>query len=255
MIKTFEQFNNDEINQYPLNESAESVYATFTYISPDSRHYIEAENLFKKETGKDLKRFSWVYQQENPSLAICPPKFIVALMSVSPTFKNYLPVVNYINEILQQDDIGYDTGVFNWSIDSDKISTIAWNRNQMDNAKIVYNIWVNYFYIPIKNAILTKQYSSINYENMANFVRVMNWGFWNSKSDWVQFFASIRAQIELAAKNEELLTSQQQQQIQQQIQKDQKAVKDVNTTPKAKGSPSQQSNPSSKPNKFSGTFK
>lgn len=261
MIKTFEQFNYEL-----LNEWASSPYDSYYFISPDSKAYVDAEKFFKAETGKDLKspQFSWVFNNNNINDSICPPKFIVALMSTATAFKNYLTVVSYISDTIGS--LYYHTGLFGVTTDSDKpYSPLSgtWSFRQditSQNSKIVYNIWINYFYIPIKNAIQKKQFHTITRDGMANFVRVMTWDgeeqdiTMSKSAGFTSFLASIRSGCELASRNEELMTAQQQQQVKQQIQTDQKSVKTVNTAA-AKAKSSQGSVTPGAAKKFSGTFK
>lgn len=180
MIKTFEQFST--VSQ--VNEGEADMYAPDrTFISPDSSYWQKTINFFKQETGKDLTTFKWVFQDNNIENAIIPQNFVIALLSSSPVTSKYKGMIDYLKDFLSQGNLKYETGR-----GEDYVS----GGLSLQNSKALYKIWVDYFYNPIKKAIQTKNFDSINPTGMESFEERMHIFSMDFDSDWSQFFSTIK---------------------------------------------------------------
>lgn len=180
MIKTFEQFN----TVLPVNEGEVGMYIPDrTFISPDSSYWQKTINFFKQETGKDLTTFKWVFQDNNIENAIIPQNFVIALLSSSPVTSKYKGMIDYLKDFLSQGNLKYETGN-----GEDYVS----GGLSLQNSKALYKIWVDHFYGPIKKAIQTKNFDSINPTGMESFEERMHIFSMDFDSDWSQFFSTIK---------------------------------------------------------------
>lgn len=181
MIKTFEQFNISA----QINESIDMYDPDHSFISAESSYWQKAINFFKAETGKDLTSFKWAFEDNNIDNSIIPQNYVVALMTNSPVTSKYKGMIDYIKNFLSSGNMSYYSG----RIGKDFVLHAS---NSLQNSAALYKIWVDYFYIPIKNAIQTKNFDSISMTGMEPFEERMSIFSMDFDSDWEQFFSTIR---------------------------------------------------------------
>lgn len=181
MLKRFDEFSENQ----RLNEGSYSMNLEENIISPDSSYWMKAINYFKTETQKDLTKFNWVFKDNDPKNGgIIPQNFIIALLSASPVTSKYKSVIEYIKDMILQEDLSYSAKYGD--------DFVQQGNNSLQNSKALYKIWINYFYEPIKRAVQTKNFDSITLDGMADFEERM-WIFnADLDSDWKQFFAAIK---------------------------------------------------------------
>lgn len=179
MIKKFEQFHFGSINEGVIEMGEDP-----TVISPDSSYWQKAVDLFRSETGKDLKSFKWVFQGSNNEGAIIPENFIIALLASSPILSKYKGMISYVKDFLSQGNLSYEAGT-----GADYVHAGA---NSLQNSAALYKIWINYFYTPIKNAAQTKNFDSITPSGMEPFEERMHIFSMDFDSDWSQFFSALK---------------------------------------------------------------
>lgn len=182
MIKNFSKFSKDV-----LNESV-APFEIPTLISPDSAYWQKAFDFFKKETGKDLVNFKWVFKDNDINEGIWPENFVVALFSASPTLSRYKGFIEYIKNFLSEGNLEYIPG----DHDGDFMTT----NNSLSNSKALYNTWVKHFYMPIKNAVVTKNFSSISIKGMEQFEERMQIYTMDLDTDWKNFFGTIQVALQ-----------------------------------------------------------
>lgn len=184
MIKTFEQYNSiGMINEGLMNKG--------TSISPKSAFWQKAIDLFKNETGKDLKQFNWVFVDGNTESGIWPQWLVVALFKGSPMLSKYKTFIKEFETILNDDDLSYHSGV-----GSPSTFTVGSAGLDLNNSEALYMIWIEYFYLPIKDAIQKNNFNTISIEGMEDFEERMKIYTLDLDSDWKNFFRSLRISLE-----------------------------------------------------------
>jgi hypothetical protein len=192
MIKTFQQFYRP-INEDLLDAEVE-IWSENAYISKKSAFWRDSLDYFKKETGSDLTKFNWVFKDKNPSGDINAANFIVALMQNSTVMgKKYQATIDGILELLTDGDLNYHSKAGGDS------TYVNMSVNAYNNSEALFTIWVNYFYEPLKKAIVSKDFSAISMDGMKDFEERMELYTADFDSDWKKFFADLRKDLQYVA--------------------------------------------------------
>jgi len=210
MIKKFQQFS----DSLAINESISEMYRENFLISPDSSYWQKAFDYFKKETGKDLSQFRWVFNENKPTSGIWPQNFVVALMSSSPVLSKYKGLIGYIKDFISEGNLSYYRG----DTSDNYVNTSA---SSLQNSASLFNLWTKYFYEPIKKAAQTRNLDSITQKGMGDFEERMQIFSMDYDSDWSQFFSAMKLALQPV---ESGTAPQQQEQPQQQDATKQKPV-------------------------------
>jgi len=202
MIKRFQDFN----RSFAINESNGDLYRENFLISPDSSYWQKAFDYFKKETGKDLNQFKWVFNENMPTSGIWPQNFVVALMSSSPVLSKYKGLIGYIKDFISEGNLSYYRG-------DTKDNYVNPSQGSLVNSAALFNIWTKYFYEPLKKAAETRNLDSITQKGMSDFEERMGIFLMDYDSDWSQFFSAIKLAlqpVESGAAQQNQVQSQQQ---------------------------------------------
>jgi len=195
MIRNFEQFE----KLIALNEGDMMDGEEFA-ISTDSSYWQKAVDFFKTETGKDLRQFRSVFVKNSPSEGILPQRLVVELFRGSPVTSKYTTFISELETVINDDDLSYYSGIGAPSTDVVG-SRSAGSYSSLNNSKALYKIWVDYFYIPVKNAIQSKNFSSISMEGMSDFEDRMRIYTVDLDTDWKALFRAFRVSLEAESKN------------------------------------------------------
>lgn len=189
MLKTFEQYSSTK----SINEAQTDLYNKAAVISPESAYWQKAVDFYKKETGKDLFQIKWVFEDGNIENGIWPHWLVVAIFKNSTFFSKFSVFTSELETILNDGDLRYYTGVGSASTD------LVGPADSLQNSRGLYKIWIDYFYMPIKKAIETKNFSAISLEGMKEFEDRMHIYTLDLDSDWKDLFRALRVSLETAA--------------------------------------------------------
>lgn len=195
MIRNFEEFEKFiALNEGDMQDDEEFA------ISTDSSYWQKAVDFFKEETGKDLRQFRSVFVKNSPSEGILPQRLAVELFKESPVTSKYTTFITELETVIDDDDLSYYSGMGAPSTDVVG-SRSGGSYSSLNNSKALYKIWVDYFYIPVKNAIQSKNFSSISMEGMSDFEDRMRIYTLDLDSDWKALFRAFRVSLEAESKN------------------------------------------------------
>lgn len=201
LLKNFEQFIGQRLNE------GDDVYQPTYYIPQETIYWQKMVDLFATESGgKKLTNYAWVFENNDINGSIMPPSYIICLFNESKTFgiKRYGEFIKWLQTQIQEDFEYYRKQIH------DSTYVAAGGANMLTVARNLYTLWIDNFYVPIRDAAKTGDVSKISLNGMKYFEERITWetgvtGTDATDQEWEDiFFEKIRNAVRFGRQGTDL---------------------------------------------------